>query len=1184
MRPTRPPRSPQPARHHKHLIAVCYVINGLSAWAASPFAPLSASFEQDVAPLLDAYCLDCHDQETREGEFDLAPFRSLNDVRRNPAAWQLIARQLAHDEMPPEKSKQPTNEEQTTLASWVQAYLEAEAHANAGDPGPVVLRRLSNAEYTYSIRDLTGIDSLDPAREFPSDNAAGEGFTNVGAAMVMSPALLQKYLVAARQVAAHVVLLPDGIRFSRHTSARDETDTMLQRIRTVYHRYTTNGGGMSVDLQGIKFTTNQGGVLPLEPYLTLVLRERDRMTKDPTQTDALAQAAELSPIYLRLLWAALNDEPESKSLMGQLRSRWQTATVDDVPALVRWIEQERLGLWKYNKVGATGLAGKPKRWLQAVERESSLPSTKNIPAYLAALIERERGTAEFREASLDPSILDQWTRFASLSQRTTGRLPDLFTTTFTNAHGHETVNGWGPSQTPNLLANHGTETARFLTLTVPPRSVCIHPSPKEDAVIAWRSPIKGHVALSGLVADADEKCGNGVAWRVELRKEGGTRILSEGRLANGGSNSFSPDDRWSVQKGDVVALIIQSGEENHVCDSTHVDLEVIEHQGDQHRWHIGEHLVDDIVNGNPKNDHYGHQAVWHLGRQPHVARSARTPTDPDLQAWKTALRQAQSMQEFEQLAAQLTASEDKSATFRQLFPPTLCYEPIVPVDEVVTLTLFHREDDLLQRLMLNDTERAELDRLWEELYYISQEPSKYLVAFEQISEFATQDNPKGVEALRPHRAPTEARAANFRQHLLDTEPAHLRAVLDFATRAWRHPLSKQEQAGLRSFYRTLRAEPIEHEEAIRLTLARVLTAPHFLYRADQPAPGKKAADVSAHELATRLSYFLWSSTPDEALRQAADTGALSRPQELRAQLQRMLADERVERLAELFACQWLGVYAFDDFDEKNEELFPEFAKLRPAMYAETVSFFTHLFREDQSVLGILDADASFLTPQLAAFYGLPSEGPDPQEVTGLHTAGRGGVLGMASILAKHAGASRSSPILRGNWVYETLLGEHLPKPPKDVPLLPEQVPAGLTARQLFEQHSADPACATCHAKIDPYGFALEGFDAIGRAHTTSDVDALLPDGTRLSGITGLRAYLTGPRRDDFVQQFCQKLLGYALGRSVQLSDQPLLKSMNKSLTHNQYRISIALEQVVTSPQFRQVRGGDFETQYEEQNH
>jgi hypothetical protein len=253
------------------------------------------------------------------------------------------------------------------------------------------------------------------------------------------------------------------------------------------------------------------------------------------------------------------------------------------------------------------------------------------------------------------------------------------------------------------------------------------------------------------------------------------------------------------------------------------------------------------------------------------------------------------------------------------------------------------------------------------------------------------------------------------------------------------------------------------------------------------------------------------------------------------------------------------------------------------MQEEVVRFFTNLFQEDRPVLSLLDADYTFVNGPLAQHYGLSVQGADWQRVDGLRAQGRGGILGFAATLAKQSGASRTSPILRGNWLSEVVLGERLPRPPKDVPILPNETPAGLTERQLIERHSSDEKCAKCHQRMDPFGFALEGFDAIGRARSKDaagldvDTQARLLDGTTFTGIDGLRSYLLTTRRDAFLRQFSRKLVGYALGRAMQLSDKPLVDAMIARLQSDDSHVGEAIELIIRSPQFRQVRGRDFLT-------
>ncbi|MEO8659524.1 MAG: DUF1592 domain-containing protein, partial [Bryobacteraceae bacterium] len=524
--------------------------------------------------------------------------------------------------------------------------------------------------------------------------------------------------------------------------------------------------------------------------------------------------------------------------------------------------------------------------------------------------------------------------------------------------------------------------------------------------------------------------------------------------------------------------------------------------------------------------------------------------------------------------------------FRQTFPAALCYTKIVPVDEVVTLTLFHREDDHLSRLILNDKEKAKLDRMWDDLHYISRDAIQLVDAFEQLWQFATQD--ADPSAFEPLRKPIQDHAAAFRQVLAETEPRHIDAVLEFADRAYRRPLSGGEKDQLRSLYTQLRGQGLPHEDAVRLMLARVLVSPAFLYRAEPAPPGKRATPVGDYDIANRLSYFLWSSTPDAELRDAAASGKLRTPAGLEAQTRRMLRDDRVSRMGTEFGAAWLHLLGFDSLDEKSDRHFPAFRDLRGPMFEETTRFITDIFHNNGSILNLLDADYTFLNEALAKHYGIPGvTGTEMRRVDGIHKYSRGGVVGQASVLSKASGASRTSPILRGDWITDVLLGERLPRPPQGVPQLPaEEAGLTLSVREMIEKHTADSRCSVCHSRIDPYGFSLERFDAIG-AYRDKDVadrpindHSTLKDGTDMQGFEGLRNYLLTKGKDPFVHQFCKKLLGYSLGRAVQLSDEPLLTAMQTRLASSGYHVNTAIDLIVASPQFREIRGRDYEEEHE----
>ncbi|HVJ80021.1 MAG TPA: DUF1587 domain-containing protein, partial [Planctomycetia bacterium] len=294
-----------------------------AAPAADVFATLQAEYAASVRPLTTRFCLECHSAAKKEGELDLERFASLADVRRDPKAWVKVGEMLHDGEMPPKTSKQPTTAEKRSLGDWARRYLDAEARAAAGDPGPVVLRRLSNAEYRYTLEDLAGVD-LNPGKEFPADGAAGEGFTNAGGAQTMSPALLAKYFDAGKEVARHAVLLPDGIRFSPASTRADWTNEALDRIRGFYRRFAASGGGAKVNLQGVIFDTNDGGLLPVENYVAALLAERAAIAAGSKSVEAVARDRKLNAKYLGILWRTLEDRSPSLAL-DAVRAKWRAA-------------------------------------------------------------------------------------------------------------------------------------------------------------------------------------------------------------------------------------------------------------------------------------------------------------------------------------------------------------------------------------------------------------------------------------------------------------------------------------------------------------------------------------------------------------------------------------------------------------------------------------------------------------------------------------------------------------------------------------------------------------------------------------------------------------------------------------------------------------------------------------------
>ena len=366
---------------------------------------------------------------------------------------------------------------------------------------------------------------------------------------------------------------------------------------------------------------------------------------------------------------------------------------------------------------------------------------------------------------------------------------------------------------------------------------------------------------------------------------------------------------------------------------------------------------------------------------------------------------------------------------------------------------------------------------------------------------------------------------------------------------------------------------------MKLALRAVLVSPRFLFRVEKDRAGMKEWKVDDFELASRLSYFLWSSMPDSQLLSLAAKSELGKPEILRAQVVRMLKDKRSLALAENFAGQWLGFEKMREEVKPDKDRFPNFGfSLRVAMYREPLLFFDSLVKENGSVLGLLDSNTTFLNEELARHYRVPGvTGRAMRRVT-LKSPLRGGVLGMGSTLALTSMPLRTSPVKRGMYVLDTLMGTPPPPPPQDAGTLPadDKQPDGLTFRQRLELHRRDPRCANCHKRLDPLGFALENFDAVGQWRTTEhgvpvDSTGKLPDGTVVGGIADLKAHLMA-NRDPFARNLTEKMLAYALGRGVEYYDRPTVEALKKRLVEGDYRMHSLILGIAESYPFQYRRG------------
>jgi hypothetical protein len=405
-------------------------------------------------------------------------------------------------------------------------------------------------------------------------------------------------------------------------------------------------------------------------------------------------------------------------------------------------------------------------------------------------------------------------------------------------------------------------------------------------------------------------------------------------------------------------------------------------------------------------------------------------------------------------------------------------------------------------------------------------------------------------------------------------------VSNFAERAFRRPLEPKEVEPYLALYRLARKQGDGFNEGITAALEGVMVSPNFLYRIerDEAADASgKAVPVNDYELASRLSYFLWSSMPDAELYRAAREHKLHEPEVLEAQVRRMLADKKADALVENFAGEWLQFRNIDVVHPDQAKFLDFDEGLRHSMRRETELFIGSIIHNDSSVLDILNANYTYLDERLARFYGIPGvRGPEFRRVDVSGTRRGGGVLAQASILTISSYATRTSPVLRGKWILENLLNDPPPPPPPAVPALDEsKVGESATLRQQMEAHRSNAVCASCHAKMDPLGFGLENLNAIGEWRDMDgkfpvDASGSLPGGRSFSGPKELKALLMQDR-DAFAAAMTEKMMIYALGRGIERYDRPAMKTIEARLESHDYRFSQLVLGIVDSLPFEMKR-------------
>lgn len=1031
--------------------------------------------------VLNKFCSDCHGVEEAEAGVNFDSLFGNDSFASEFRTWQNAETQLEQQRMPPADADQPTTAQRTQLINWIRRRIQSAAKNHEGDPGHVVIRRLTSAEYGYAIRDLTGID-IEVERGFVSDAVGGAGFTNTGIVQFTQDSTLERYLEAARRVADHAVVGTGPLTFFRDPGATGFELSAIDRILKIYREH------------GFRTAAGEGGQAfgaDLYPKAFLTAwryRHRAMLGQPDASLASLAKNAGVSGRFAEYIHQVLSDSAPSFPT-SKISAAWQRLPPPD-------------------RIDPGG-------------GERAEQECQKIASLLRDWQNRFGGNADAKE---EAPVLRA----------------DLFD-----------VNRVQPFEM-NVNWPKGTKTAH-LVLSV--ESANRNGSP--DAVVLWKD-------AQIQFRDYEKRQDDPKPLRHFLTPETVAR-LNFGQHPRGGT--VMPSDFASVGTNPpAFELPIPDGARSAKLLVT-AELDV-------------EHGEDCIVRCTIAQ-------LEETDQGKSVSGLLASPDSATFTDWKVGVL------EFARLLPQVSQRE----------PAPSDRDPIpAPIDATYNnpeRNLFHtrikyfRDDAFLVENMLDDAKRLRLDQAWADLLGSFEFHDTWLKLLARKFDLQVAGREmKNLDGAWISAAPKKARSylntlltefKNVRAMFAAAESQHLTDVAHFAEQAWRRPLSHHEQNELINFYQSQRAvSGLDHRAAMREIIARILVSPSFLYRAEKTQSAatdesKQVTRLSQWELASRLSFLLWSSVPDEELRRAAKAGQLETPQQLVMQTRRMLADSKSRRVATEFFGQWFGFYRFGQYRGIDADQFPEFSEsLRKAMHDEAVEFFDFIVRRDRPINETLFADYSFMNQELASHYGIDIELDKSLKMQRVADAGqfhRGGLLRLGAVLATTSAPRRTSPVKRGDWILRRVLGTPVPPPPADAGSIAadEVVADGLSIRQRLEAHRRDSSCHNCHSRFDAFGFALENFDPLGRwrdqyrDQKPVENAGTLRDGKEIVGDTGLHDYLVG-EQSKFHGTFANKLLGYALGRRVSVGDLPLVTDLTDHMQSGGGMQGL-VERIVTSRQF-----------------
>lgn len=1080
----------------------------------------AADFETEVRPLLQKYCYECHGADKQKSGVNYEAYPSADDLIADTEVMEITQFVLDEREMPPKTADHhPTDAEISLISDWVHHELVALENASPNDPGLVVMPRLNHREYERVIRELTGLP-FDAGGFLPQDSSAGEGFLNVGQAQQMDIGQFEAFLGAAKAVLNHAVPSPtEGLVWSRTPFATQPTPSKTIDEMKRYHADAIDQLLLPIYTRHVDWLRKNGvhGV-----YLEACWRYKYRKELGLGDSfEAVAQSFEepLLPSSIQRWWNLLHWEQFKPA--GYQPKVWEPAEdwladPDISGGVYGWVDRKhilQMAIEKWHEVGppqgrALDQKREENRAVAAFIRQFQRPA-KNCSI---------RGPKR-RDVNMFMGGFEGTEYWSIDLSKVKGDFIYLMITDCLDGNEGDYV-VW---EAGDLVVGKGKNERK-----IPWQEVFPQVTDRDGQPVAWGShPLNDPLPAGSIGVQAPS------VLRLELPKDPKLR-----KAVLHCQVSLDP------KRG------MNASTQNMIDDEIH-DLP----------W-LANRVLGKLKSAAAHRAEFGAGFGDMLDTQ---YRPLGQPTDEELD-WIPNLNKDAAQFAFLSEPEARALGFEWPLNFKHEFYFTWPLQFNAPADFLPLMTAeekeeFHRINRTFASLGMAEYLALEQAR---RAYGI---PAAEGEIFPTDAELAGLTPPQRQEIERLSAA-LEARIASDREQAKQ----HLS---EFIRVAWRGRGTESDVERFLSLYDKERHTGAHYVNAVRSAMLPMLIHPKFLFRISPAQESQEIAPIDEISLASRLSFMLWGGLPDQELLDLAEAGELSKPDVLRAQVARMMKDERSIALATEFAGFWLGFADLREAMAPDPDRFKDFTpELREAAYREVLEFFDHLFREDAPVTDALFADYTFLNEPLAEHYGIKGVKGKALRKVRVDNGQRGGILGMAGFLTKYGQPLRTSPVKRGAWIYETVLGIHMPPPPP-VPAISadERDEQGRSMREQLEQHRDDPACFSCHDRIDPLGIALENFDAVGAWRTADrsgapiDSDGrFVSNGRVLEGLAGLEEFLR-EQEEQFLENFCVKLVGYGLGRAVQVTDRPLIEEMLDRLEQNENRPSVAIDALVTSPQF-----------------